>query len=304
MDCARRLLCRRLGAGVTVWAALAGNAPAAAADVACTPDALVAATTPPDARLACARTLLASPDRVDTEILYATLKQIAWAQRTVIAPDPRDLETVETVAAELERRGAMRPADRRNLRMTLLLFGRLDEAAQDAAAHPTHAGVTVPRQVALPGARGGDARYWRWDADADVLREQSVDLRHGTYLIVVASPGCHFCDEAIRDSATDPLLAALFRRALWLSRPDSHFGQADYERWRSRHPDTPMLVMLDVRGWPMPEVWATPQFEFVRDGRVVRSVEGWSPKSRAAVTDAARELGFTSSNALVRKTLD
>ena len=47
---------------------------------------------------------------------------------------------------------------------------------------------------------------------------------------------------------------------------------------------------LAARHWS--NRWSTPQFRFFRDGRVVASLPGWTPTSRAALLQAGREQGL------------
>lgn len=271
--------------------AMAAALPAAAAEVRCDVAALRGLGAPPDALLACARTVAAQPRRADGELLRAALEALVNASFTCPAADEPGL--ARRLLAELRRRGALGPDDHETLRKILLQNGRLDEVAADRAAHPAAGEAALPARLFMgQPPRSGEARYWRWDARGTALVEQSVDLAHGTHLVIDASPGCQFCAKAVVDIDRDPALMRLFDGALWITRPEQGLASAYWAHWNDAHPAHPMVLVLDARGWDLPQQWSTPQFRFFRDGQVVASLLGWTPASRAALLQAGREQGL------------
>ena len=246
---------------------------------------------PPEQLLPCVRTVAANAAAVDGELLRAALDALDGVSFTRPAADEPDL--ARRLLAELKRRGALGPDDHERLRIILLANGRLDEVAADRAAHPAAGEQPLParRPLARPPAPG-EGRYWRWDAHGTTLIEQSVDLAHGLHLVIDASPGCHFCAQAVAEAEHDPTLARVFEGALWITRPEQDLASAYWVHWNDAHPASPMVLVLDTQGWDLPPQWATPQFRFFRDGRVVASVLGWTPKSRAALLQAGRAQGL------------
>lgn len=279
----RRLLVPpMLLAGLVATAA----AQAQSVDASCGLAVMKAPDTSPERLNACARAIALRPAPVDEALLHAALGGLADASITRPLDDAP--HTGRRLLAELQARGAARAADRASLRDVLLAAGRFDEAAASGAEGPP-----LPvRQPLAHAAAPGEARYWRWDAAGRALQEQAVDLGHGVHLVVDASPGCHFCAKAVVDIDRDPALAELFRHALWISRPEQGLDAAWWQRWNDAHPSHAMVVVTDASNWALSAQWSTPRFRFFRDGRVVASVLGWTPDSRAALLRAARVQGL------------
>ncbi len=86
--------------------------------------------------------------------------------------------------------------------------GRVDEAAADRAVHPAADERSFPARRPLNRQLDpGQARFWRWHVGGQLLDERAIDLGHGTHLVIDASPGCHFCANAVVDIDKDPMLA-------------------------------------------------------------------------------------------------
>jgi hypothetical protein len=278
---------RRLLGALTAAASMS----AAATDTHCDVAALRGLGASPDTLLACVRAVATRPGQVDGELLRAALGALVNASFTRPAADEPEL--ARRLLAELQRRSALGPDDHETLRKILLQNGRLDEVAADRAAHPAAGEAAVPARLFLgQPPRAGEARYWRWDARGTALVEQSVDLAHGTHLVIDASPGCQFCAKAVMDIDRDPALMRLFDGALWITRPEQGLASAYWAHWNDAHPAHPMVLVLDAQGWDLPPQWSTPQFRFFLDGRVVVSLLGWTPTSRAALLQAGREQGL------------
>lgn len=263
------------------------------AESGCDAGALAKASLPAPALLACTRTLLADRgDAPSSDALYDSVGAI-WLRDT-LQPSADDMATLRLVMRELDARHATRPRERRSMVEVLLLNGLVDEAAAYKQQVPSQRAAQYPRVEPLPVAAGtGQARYWRWDWADNVLREQAIDLAHGPRVVVLASAGCHFCAAAATALADDPLLAPVFREhASWIARPDAGFDRDAVRRWDEAHPQAPIRILLDFEGWPRPEVWGTPTFYFLRDGRVLRKVPGWQPDAIESLREGARAIGL------------
>ena len=246
---------------------------------------------PPQQALSCVRTVAAGSTSAAGELLRAALDALVNVSFTHPSDDEPDL--ARRLIAELQRRGALGPDDHQTLRKVLLQNGRLDDVAADRAAHPSAREAPVPQRLFMgTPPRAGEARYWRWDVRGTVLVERSIDLAHGTHLVIDASPGCRFCAKAVVDIDRDPALARLFDGALWITRPEQGLDPAYWARWNDAHPAHPMVLVLDASGWDLPSAWSTPRFRFFRDGQVVASLLGWTPASGEALLRAGRDAGL------------
>lgn len=283
----RRALCWLLALAASVTTA-------AGAESRCDVAMLRGLSPPPDQVLACVRAVAARPaeaDGVGGSLLRAALGALRDAALTRPAPDEPAL--ARALLAELQRRGALGPQDHASLRAILLLNGRFDEVAADRAAHPLRGEAPLPARRPLAAAAGdGQARFWRWDAHANAIAEDAVDLAHGVHVVVDSEPDCHFCARAIADIEHDAALSQAFRGALWITRPGQGLDRATWQAWNAAHPAQPMVVVLDAQGWALPAEWSTPRFRVFRDGQVVASVLGWTPQSRVALLEMVRAQGL------------
>ena len=177
---------------------------------------------------------------------------------------------------------------------TLLLNDRYEEARRRQGAGRTLYSSAFPRRVPATAPRPpGALPAWTWDARADTLTERAIDLAHGSRVLVWSAPNCHFCEQAATDIEADAALAKAFgTRALWVQRPFSGLEPQAMLAWTKRHPATPIAVVFDPAGWPIPKGYGTPTFVFLRDGRVVSTIAGWPPDHAKAVRDALRAIGL------------
>jgi hypothetical protein len=280
----------------------AASAPASAAGdasaAACPGSFIADAHLPPAAYADCLRSALRAGDGpgIATDALYEAWSML-WLRETT-HPSDSDVASRKLLMAELDRRGALRPAERRDFFKALLSNNQWDEAVQyhDSAAAPQSVrDLPMPVRAAMPSRPAADeARYWSWSADAKTITEHSADLSKGFHLVITASTGCHYCPTAARDIAEDaPLHRAFTEHALWITRPEGLLDPADNLEWNAAHPGLPMVLVTDVRGWPMPDVWSTPYFYFVVDGQVVKLMKGYVPGRLAEIRAEFNRLGVT-----------
>jgi hypothetical protein len=249
---------------------------------------------PPARLLACVRRAIAAAngpaadaalDRIDALEGEAVL-------RSMIAPDPAYVEAVRLVSAARAQGRSLSASQRHDLMWALLLNDRFDEAAALAPGSNWNAGEPFPRRGGRTPRTEGQAVSWRWDVQHNELQPDAIDLRHGAQVVVLASPGCHFCAQLATAIAKDEGLTRAFGSSIWIQRPDAAFTRADAARWERLYPGRPIRVVFDVTGWPMPEDgYLTPQIFFLRDGAVVRRVKGWDPARADELAGDFRAIG-------------
>ena len=288
---------------ILLLAASAGGAgpgsPAGAAAAAGCDAPTARAALPPPAFAGCVQQLVArsrqSPERLSAAALDALVGEVLM--RSIDASAPAHVEAIETLLGELERRHETSPLQRAALVWVLQLNGRYDEARQRqgttrtiyTSAFPTRVPSTSPRHA-------GELQTWVWNAKADTLSERFVDLSQGPRVIVMSAPNCHFCAQAVADIDADAGLRKAFAaHAIWVDRPFSGLDQDAMLAWTAAHPDAPITVLLDPAGWPRPGSRGTPDFLFLRDGKVVRELVGWPPGHEDDARQAFRAIGVDAS---------
>jgi len=123
---------------------------------------------------------------------------------------------------------------------------------------------------------------WRPDSHRPILHRQPAEVGAETSLVAVVSLHCGPSLRALRAIGDDPdLRRRLAPITQWLAPPEGMLDFAAWQRWNREHPDTQLLAVHRVGEWPWIESWATPQFYFLRQGKVVRQVVGWKNEDGA-----------------------
>jgi len=213
--------------------------------------------------------------------------------RSVATTDPLHVDCMEALFAELERREITTSLQRAALVWTLQLNDRYDDARLRQPPARSIYTSAFPHRIASASPRpAGALSAWTWNPAADTLAERFVDLAHGTQVLVLSAPNCHFCEQAANDIDADAALRKAFaQHSTWVMRPFSGLDQDAMRQWAARHPELPISVVLDARGWPLPKVYGTPTLLFLRDGQVVQSITGWQPGHAGDVRAAFRAIG-------------
>ncbi|WP_298914584.1 hypothetical protein [uncultured Algimonas sp.] len=199
-----------------------------------------------------------------------------WAIRTLMLEAGQagyGPETLEGLFRRLESREQARPEDARRLHRAYIDRRDLAAAERFSQARPHYELITPswPERVDL---KPGERRVLTLARDG-TLRERAVDLTdYG--LLVLSSPSCGFCHRA-RAAITrdDALFAAMSRSSLWVSPPSELPSDAPQRRWSDEEPELAHHIAYAREDWPEVELWATPTFLFLEDGKVVGRLTGW-----------------------------
>jgi hypothetical protein len=182
--------------------------------------------------------------------------------------------------AELRRRGIAHAGDDAKVYAALVEIRYFDRARVFARLHPRAPVESVP-VVTDDGARNAPTALLV-HAGGSKLERAPVHLGNGR-IIVVSSPLCHFSQRAVRSIESDAALRPLFHdHAVWVVPPDQSTPFATVAKWNRVHPYEAMAVAYRREEWPMIDLWETPVFYFLRDGRVVSKVIGWPVAGRKA----------------------
>jgi|GEM_PF-2117482 len=206
--------------------------------------------------------------------------------------DPLYLDRVEGAFRVLERRGRVTSFDVSNMYQGYVEFRRFDTAIALAARHPGIEQEALPTFHGLSGPAEGPT-VMALQSDGSIQRVPAGLAPVGPQVIVTAHPLCHFSDAAVREIAQDPELEALFtNRTLWLMPQDRRMNLDVVAEWNRQFPDYAMRWAYQTSDWPMIKRWATPNFYFYRDGKLVTTVIGWPPEGqRDALISAFKEIG-------------
>jgi hypothetical protein len=206
--------------------------------------------------------------------------------------DPRHIRHMRSVLGELQRRGRARASDNVKMYEILVKARMLTEARELGKQHPMPEALPEFREAEDVKA-DGPTELVVHPTKYELLR-QNVALRDPIKVVVVSSPLCHFCKDAMRDIQADPQLRELFRaHAKWLAPQDGRFNLKIIQKWNREHPGQEITVAFRREEWPLIDYWGTPTFYFLEKGALKAKVQGW-PKGgrRAELLAGFRQVGL------------
>jgi len=203
------------------------------------------------------------------------------------------LARLRAAVAQAHARGLAGADAVRDLLAAYQAADRYEEAREVRAEYAGLDLPDVPRRVPPAEAPTTDARLvWRAEQSSGRMVGEWQRLA-GAQLLVVTSPACGFCREAVQALLSDETLAPLMReRALWLAQAHMNNRFDALAAWNERHPDAPTLLVDDPRAWPVASFASTPRFHFLRDGEIVHTLAGWrgGSASLSAIADGFQRL--------------
>lgn len=167
------------------------------------------------------------------------------------------------------------------------VYGVLVRARQFAAAQAWQARMEVGAREFLPIiidrlGPGASPSVWVVGKTPDTLERRAAKELAGAQVIMIAGLGCHFSQAALRGIAADPRLAArLAPLTQWLVLPEGQLEFRDLQAWNAAHAMMELRLMHRIEEWLFVEKAATPQFFFLRDGKVVAHISGWPKEGRS-----------------------
>ena len=206
--------------------------------------------------------------------------------------DRKYLERVGIAFSELESRGIVTQHDFSSLFDTYIQFRDLVGAGALAERHAEFEHQPLPRFTGFDREFSGPTVLVLED-DGSISRLPAGLAAEGPQVVVAGHPLCHFSENAIRFIDKDEQLAAMFAgRTLWLMPQDGDLNLDVVAEWNRQFPDYAMRWAYQTSDWPMIKRWATPNFYFYRDGKLVTTVIGWPPEGqRDALISAFKEIG-------------
>lgn len=184
------------------------------------------------------------------------------------------------VFMELERRGIATSKQVEEMHGDLLRVWRLNEARALAARYPKVELETTPTLVA--GAPDANALA----VSGERLVPERVSIS-GARILMLASPGCGFSRKTLDALIADPRTR---ERLVVLYRQNGGFAIRELDAWNRAHPAAPYHVVRRPEDWPQVDDWGgTPQLWFLRDGRVVGSLDGMPSEGPERVVTLAAD---------------
>ncbi|WP_157778713.1 hypothetical protein [Massilia violaceinigra] len=116
---------------------------------------------------------------------------------------------------------------------------------------------------------------WQVGEARRVIR-RPVTMPDGTFLVVLASPHCHFATEAVVAMENDTALRPLLKnRIKLLAIQDLSFDYDAFIAWNRTHPSLPYALIHSRSEWPEVSSITLPTFAFYRDGKLLKEFSRW-----------------------------
>ncbi len=187
-------------------------------------------------------------------------------------PDKESLAAQEGLLAELGKRGLANENKVQDLHQRLLDFKLFAKASALKERYPAYELQTVPPITGSLGTKPGEAAVY-YTKDGKTALEIKKVKKGGRRILVAARPGCHFAADALGSIEKDAELGPLFRKYALPLTSDIDF--ASLGSWNTAH-KLQYRVTASGKDWPGVDFSFSPTFYFIKDGKIVHTVKGWS----------------------------
>ncbi|HUA78740.1 MAG TPA: hypothetical protein VL997_00090 [Dyella sp.] len=200
-------------------------------------------------------------------------------------PSDRHITDMRLDYAELSRRGAA------TLDQTSAFYGALFQARkfeEMTAFYTQHKSAQLPKPPLYFAKADVGQRHVVLDVSStsNTLTVRGDDIDHGSKILVISHPLCHFSQNAMRAIEANAELRRVFdQNSVWVSPPDRNLDLGPFQEWKKNHREAPISIALNQASWPEVQIWQTPTFIFLREGKVVGEVIGWPVEGNVKALD-------------------
>jgi len=228
---------------------------------------------------------LSAINNADLKLLFRGASLTAF-----YSSDPAVTADMGIAFQELARRGLMDERGYSNMYQALVTARLLKEAQDFYHANKTRGLSPLPNGLQEAAFIAGDVTEML--VRDNTLKRQSVDIKSGTHVLIVAHPSCHFSRRAVQAITTDESIRrALEGHVRWLAPQDASFDLAIIQKWNQDFPSMPMSIVYKRQEWPIIDHWDLPTFYVIKDSVLVGKVTGWGGgESKAELIAAMKKV--------------
>lgn len=208
--------------------------------------------------------------------------------------DVEYLTQMESALAELVRRSGEAHYYLMVMHGTYIGLGMFEQAKAFEVKHALKIRDATPLTLD-PGFDIGAITEWKLDKSSRQLMRREVVFPAGPFIVVTSSPNCHFAYDAMKELSKDRTVVNAMRgRVKWLTLLDDAFVFDDLQQWNNKKPFFEHTVTHRRKEWKMIGVWATPNFHFLVDGKLVGKLTGWhvGGTSKEKLVAEMKKIGF------------
>jgi hypothetical protein len=134
---------------------------------------------------------------------------------------------------------------------------------------PRILGNKMSQQGVLVPVSNGNLQWTQWES------------RQGWQLVAMVHPLCGFSRRASAAIANQKRWDDLRSRLrMVVQREAGWYGDAEVREWNLLHPELPIVFQAGAQGWGPFDAYETPVFHILHDGKLVRSISGWTDDGR------------------------
>lgn len=213
----------------------------------------------------------------ELQLLYGALRKTAF-----YSPDNEQyVARQELTFNEKVRRGKAEEEDVERMVSAFLSARMFSQARELKSRHPKMELPEIPDNI-LPGNQPPTA-LWQAYAVSDggkTIESKSLPFSAGPKIVVVISPGCGAMQSAMTNILADLELAPIFRANAVMITRRSDFAGVEEVKKQFNFPE----VYVIRKSADFPGIWQqfSPYFYFLKDGKILHELRGWSDDDNGA----------------------
>ena len=213
----------------------------------------------------------------ELQLLYGALRKTAF-----YSPDNEQyVARQELTFNEKVRRGKAEEEDVERMVSAFLSARMFSQARELKSRYPKMELPEIPDNI-LPGSQPPTA-LWQAYAVSDggkAIELKSLPFSAGPKIVVVISPGCGAMQSAMTNILADLELAPIFRANAVMITRRSDFAGVEEVKKQFNFPE----VYVIRKSADFPGIWQqfSPYFYFLKDGKILHELRGWSDDDNGA----------------------
>ena len=191
------------------------------------------------------------------------------------ANGPRYTRQMRRAFDEMEKRGLTTRRIGKRMRDQYVASRMFVDANKFSESRPDLKLKSIP-EIEISREKSALPSLLRLSADGKSLSQESFDIGKDARVVVVGSPWCSFSQTASAAIANDSVLSTLMNlHSIWILGQSMIPDFDDIKKWNDTFVGRPLLIVNRNEEWPWIPAWETPDFYFVKHGKIVTSVVGW-----------------------------
>ena len=208
--------------------------------------------------------------------------------------DKASAAIVRILVNEREGRTPQFPRISNTIYSAMVMSGQFSDANEERRSKKLNVpGIDIDSMHGMTSPPDHAALYWSFDDASNSLTELSVDLSYGPKLVVYSTPACGVCVVLSKYLASNSKLSAIFHEhAIWIDFPDMHFSHEFYDTWKNEAGHFEIHPVFNRKNWPERRLAAFPYMVFLKDGRRIAEMIGWTDGSPKALEQNLEAIGL------------